>query len=209
MESYLITRSGQQTDEIDADGDVPALLATLERNAAAEGKAADSEGVTLDRKVAGLHTLSRALLSLVENICTATGTACGHSRSQRANGPIAVQIYAERQRRAKFFPTDLFGEPAWDILLDLFVAAEDNELRSVKSVCISSKVPDATALRYIDQLIAHELVERRPDRTDNRRKFLRLTKKGYRRMVDYLQEMPAIGDEAAELARDLSGAGGD
>jgi hypothetical protein len=66
----------------------------------------------------------------------------------------------------------LFGEPAWDILLDLYAAAEANDLRSIKSACLSSQVPEATALRYIDLPAAHGRVERKPDRTDKRRKYL-------------------------------------
>ena len=81
----------------------------------------------------------------------------------------------------------MFGEPAWDILLDLFAALHLCELRSVKEVCLAANVPEATALRHIDGLIAQGLVSRRRDRTDNRRKFLTITPDGNRRMLDYLR----------------------
>ena len=38
---------------------------------------------------------------------------------------LARQTYDDRRRRTKIFKSeDLFGEPAWDILLDLFIAAK-------------------------------------------------------------------------------------
>ena len=37
---------------------------------------------------------------------------------------LARTLYAERRRRDRTFPVDIFGEPSWDILLDLFVARE-------------------------------------------------------------------------------------
>jgi DNA-binding MarR family transcriptional regulator len=156
----------------------------------------------LPRSVVGLQTLTRALLSLVENISTDIGVKF-HGR-RKARNRLAEQIYNERQRRDRFFPADLFGEPAWDILLDLFVASRSNQPRSIKEVCISSRVPDATALRYIGQLAAYGLVERRPDKTDQRRKFLRLSPTGYRHMLDYLDSMQPLGDDAAEMVRDLT-----
>ena len=122
---------------------------------------------------------------------------------RRQAGRLAQEVYRERSRRAEFFPSELFGEPAWDILLDLYAAAKASELRSIKSACLSSNVPEATALRYIDQLAAHGLVERKPDRTDKRRKYLSLTPLGERKMHDYLASMPPIGDQGEDLIRHL------
>ena len=36
----------------------------------------------------------------------------------------AERLYAERRRRDALFPPDLFGEPAWDLLLAMFTARE-------------------------------------------------------------------------------------
>ena len=100
---------------------------------------------------------------------------------------VAGALHRDRLQRARYFPPGLFGEPAWDILLDLFAALHGCELRSVKEVCLAANVPEATALRHIDGLIAQGLVTRRRDRTDNRRKFLTMTPEGNRRMLDYLR----------------------
>jgi len=154
--------------------------------------------------VSSLRTLARAMLALTE------GTAANGERVEpRANedrrqwGRLASSLYRERSRRAEFFPSVLFGEPAWDILLDLYAAAKSNELRSIKAACLSSQAPEATALRYIEQLAAHGLVERKPDRTDKRRKYLSLTPLGERKMRDYLASMPPLGDQGEDLIRHL------
>ncbi|MDP3676513.1 MAG: winged helix DNA-binding protein [Novosphingobium sp.] len=153
--------------------------------------------------VSSLRTLARAMLALTDGNEAHTGMN-GHGAGDRRQwGKLASNIYHERTRRADFFPAELFGEPSWDILLDLFHAAKASELRSIKSVCLSSRVPEATALRYIDQLAAHGLVERRPDKTDARRKFLSLTPIGMRGMQDYLSSMPPLGDTGEDLIRYL------
>ena len=127
----------------------------------------------------------------------------GSKRDRRRGGPLAHAIYQERTRRANFFPPKLFGEPAWDILLDLYAAAESNELRSIKEACLASNVPEATALRYIEELVEYGLAQRKPDRTDKRRKYLSLTPLGERQMRDYLASMPPIGDSGEDLIRYL------
>jgi DNA-binding MarR family transcriptional regulator len=152
--------------------------------------------------VTSLRTLARAMLALTEGEAGSNGESQAHE-DRRQWGRLARTLYRERLRRDAFFAAGLFGEPAWDILLDLFAAAKANELRSIKSACLSSNVPEATALRYIEQLAAHGLVERKPDRTDKRRKYLALTPLGERKMRDYLASMPPIGDFGEDLIRYL------
>jgi len=151
--------------------------------------------------VSSLRTLARAMLTITEGADSAAGVSRNGERRQV--GRLAGELYRERLRRSEFFPADLFGEPAWDILLDLYAASKANELRSIKSACLSSHVPEATALRYIDQLVALGLVERKPDRTDRRRKYLSLTPLGERKMHDYLASMAPIGDAGEDLIRYL------
>ena len=154
--------------------------------------------------VSSLRTLARAMLALTENDAAAAERTEPRGESERRQrGKLARDLHRERARRAEFFPGDLFGEPAWDILLDLYAAARANELRSIKSACLSSHAPEATALRYIEQLAAHGLVERKPDRTDKRRKYLSLTPLGERKMRDYLASMPPLGDQGEDLIRYL------
>lgn len=139
-----------------------------------------------------LEAMARALIELARDLESPDTRSTPFLVQKGPNlGRIARAIYAERAQRAAVFPAGLFGEPAWDILLDLFVASRENELRSVKEVCIASHAADATALRYVEQLIAAGLVLRTRDTRDNRRKFLSLSPDGYRRMTRYLAEAAA------------------
>lgn len=145
-----------------------------------------------------LEAMARALLELARDLEAPAPPFVVHKGPNL--GRLAKSLYLERSRRAQFFPGELFGEPSWDILLDLFVGSRENEPRSVKAVCIASHCADATALRYIEQLIAEGLVVRTRDTLDNRRKFLSLSAAGYRRMTRYLSAIAGVEAEPGEQA---------
>jgi len=91
---------------------------------------------------------------------------------------LARVLYAERRRRDRSFPGDIFGEPSWDILLDLFIARSEGHRVPTTSACIGAHVPPTTALRWLRLLEGHGLVEREEDERDGRRTFVRLSTKG-------------------------------
>ncbi len=80
-----------------------------------------------------------------------------------------------RRRRDTMFPQDIFADPCWDMLLDLFVSQELGRDVSVSSACIAACVPQSTALRWLARLESMELVERVPDPEDGRRTLIRLS----------------------------------
>ena len=101
----------------------------------------------------------------------------------------AVDAYNMRRQREKIFgDAQLFGEPTWDILLDLFIA----ELRDVKmqttSVCIGAQVPQTTALRWLALLERENLVRRYRDSGDSRRVYVQLTELALKKMVQVFYE---------------------
>lgn len=110
---------------------------------------------------------------------------------------LARELYAARRRRSRLFPADLFGEPTWDILLDLYVAGRESRRVPTTSACIGAHVPPTTALRWLRILEARGFVERESDGKDGRRTFVRLTDRGNAAMDDFLDTMLAnIGDGA-------------
>lgn len=114
---------------------------------------------------------------------------------------IARETYAMRRRRHKALPADLFGEPTWDILLDLYIAAREDRRVPTTSACIGAHVPPTTALRWLRILEARGLVEREDDGRDGRRTFVRLTWRGMDAMDQTLGMMDkAIGHVAALAA---------
>jgi hypothetical protein len=99
---------------------------------------------------------------------------------------LAESAYLDRRRRDKYFSdATLFGEPAWDILLDLFIAAGEKKRISITSACIGAAAPPTTALRWLTILERSGLVEREGDERDQRRSYVRLTKLGFDRMVAF------------------------
>ncbi len=90
---------------------------------------------------------------------------------------------ALRQRRAAQFERGLFGEPAWDILLDLALARIEYRRPYITSVCAASGAPQTTALNHIGVLIEAGLAYREPDHSDGRRHWLRITDEGFARVA--------------------------
>ncbi|OYW16571.1 MAG: MarR family transcriptional regulator [Novosphingobium sp. 12-64-8] len=116
---------------------------------------------------------------------------------------LAREIYAGRRRRARFLASDLFGEPTWDILLDLYIAARENRRVPTTSACIGAHVPPTTALRWLRILEARGIVEREEDGRDGRRTFVRLSERGLTAMDGYLQGMvPGLTNAMIEPLRE-------
>ncbi|WP_230483372.1 MarR family winged helix-turn-helix transcriptional regulator [Sphingomonas sp. Leaf21] len=85
---------------------------------------------------------------------------------------LARIILRNRQRRQDSFPSVAFGEPAWDMILQLYVADHAGRPIDVSSLCASTGVPKTSALRHLDRLVEGGLVRRVPDAVDTRRVFV-------------------------------------
>jgi hypothetical protein len=108
------------------------------------------------------------------------------ARNARRYLALARQTYALRRKRAAIFGNpELFGEPAWDILLDLYIAHGEGKPVSVSSACIGSAAPATTGLRWLGVLADEGLVLRENDPQDNRRVLVRLTRAGTAAMERY------------------------
>lgn len=110
---------------------------------------------------------------------------------RRALVVTAKELYRIRSIRSDFFANEMFGEAAWDILLTLYIAAED-QMISVTAAGEASGVPPTTALRWIAWLEQSGLIERRHNMLDARVRFLRLTSSGSVKMDQYLQSVLRI-----------------
>lgn len=84
-------------------------------------------------------------------------------------------VIRQRRLRDELFDAELFADPAWDMLLDLYAARLDRTRVSVSSLCIAAAVPATTALRWIKTLTETGLFERKADLHDARRIFVQLS----------------------------------
>jgi MarR family transcriptional regulator, temperature-dependent positive regulator of motility len=102
----------------------------------------------------------------------------------------AKSLYNARRRRdAAAGIGGLFGEPAWDILLDVYIAQKSRREIQVSSVCIEAGVPSTTILRWLARLEQEGLIYRASDNVDGRRRYVRLTEAGESMMTRVLEAM--------------------
>ena len=88
----------------------------------------------------------------------------------------AADLIEITKRRSKLFSVaNLFADPAWFILLDLFVRQHSGLQTSVSSACHASFSPLTTALRHIAILTDRKIIQRRYESVDQRRVLLELT----------------------------------
>lgn len=102
-------------------------------------------------------------------------------------------VIRARRMRAQIFDADLFADPAWDMLLDLFAARLEQRLVSVSSLCIAAAVPPTTALRWIGTMHDNGLFERQADPSDRRRAYIGLSPKGADGMRAYVSAVKRAG----------------
>lgn len=112
------------------------------------------------------------------------------TRTARSHLALARKTYALRRKRAAIFGNaDLFGEPAWDILLDLFIAHGEDKPVSVSSACIGSAAPATTGLRWLAVLADEGLILRESDPQDQRRVLVRLSPSGLTAMTRFFDTL--------------------
>lgn len=95
-----------------------------------------------------------------------------------------------RSARRRHFNAELFADPAWDMLLELYSATLTQRKLTVSRLGERSGVPMTTALRWIATLEREGLIDRSQDRLDGRRIFITLSQKGEDAMSAYFEELP-------------------
>jgi hypothetical protein len=95
-------------------------------------------------------------------------------------------LYAERRRRDALFPDGLFGEPAWDLLLAMFVARDRNQAMILCKAYKAAGVTDTTGRRLLDRMEADGLITRRRAPRSRKMRIVELTELAVERLTDYL-----------------------
>ena len=136
----------------------------------------DIDSARLQAALAVVRQASARLALLAEPLSPEAG------QSLRA---VAERLYAERRRRDEYFPAALFGEPAWDLLLSLFIAHDEGRHLPLKEAYAAAKVDPSEGPALIDRLVAAGLVTRSHNRWD----AILLTEQGMDRLGDYLADL--------------------
>lgn len=149
--------------------------------------------------VLSIRTRARQLIAMADEMFALAaeldekGDAAPEAHDSRM-ALLARDSYRNRRLRSQFFDDEvLFGEPAWDLLLDLFIATREGKKVPVTSACIGAAVPTTTALRWLAVLEARGLILREADGRDARRIFVRLSSEADRQMTDYFTRIARAG----------------
>ncbi|SEH17128.1 DNA-binding transcriptional regulator, MarR family [Sphingopyxis sp. YR583] len=107
----------------------------------------------------------------------------------RQRAKAVRRMLRQRRIREQYFPADLFADPAWDMLLDLYAARLERQPVSVSSLCIAAAVPATTALRWIKTMTDAGLFMREDDPHDGRRIFIALAEGAYDALARYFEAL--------------------
>jgi DNA-binding MarR family transcriptional regulator len=117
-----------------------------------------------------------------------------------AHGPTAISseelilrariVMNSRRLRYRYFKRAMFGEPAWEILLNLYITEGTEGRQSIGRLADLVKTPLSTTARWIDYLERERLVEREPHPTDRRVIYIRLLAKARELLEAYLSGTP-------------------
>lgn len=115
-----------------------------------------------------VNALQRALLSVPTT----------HSTPRLLRSDAAELLLRARQKRDAIFGAELFEDPAWNIMLDLYTSTLNGKTVTVSDLCVASGTSPTTALRRIGVLATMGLINRVPDATDRRRVLVTPTQEG-------------------------------
>src|SRR5690348_5985300 len=132
----------------------------------------------------------RHAVRLLELLTTAQN---GANEARSPENLLAVARFSLRVRRGRshHFSPAMFGEPAWDLLLALYVTQVDNPAPAVSSLAKIAGIANTTAFRWIDYLEEKRLIERRRSSDDGRALTVALSQEGRARLEDYFGDVLA------------------
>jgi len=118
----------------------------------------------------------------------------GRARAERAierseTLPIARAILEDRRRRCRLFNPGMFGEPGWELLLNLYVNDQEGPRLTIGKLIQSAGTAQSTSLRWLDYLEDQGLISREQHPTDARTAFVALTDKARESLTSYLSQM--------------------
>ncbi len=102
---------------------------------------------------------------------------------------LARVLVSQIHQRRCYWPRVPVGDPHWLMMLELFIAAEEQRLVSVSSLCMAAGVPSTTALRYVRTLEDKGPFERTVHPKDRRICHIRLSPDARRQMESYLESV--------------------
>lgn len=95
------------------------------------------------------------------------------------------RLLSARRLREQQLGTELFADPAWDILLEALASELGQHRTSVTDLCRAAAVPPTTALRWLGKLEEEGWLTREADPLDGRRQWVELTSSASLKLLTY------------------------
>jgi DNA-binding MarR family transcriptional regulator len=154
----------------------------------------------LFERAANFRSMARDILGMAEELEGEAMSLIGSSRDEEIvkmdHGPrrsrfvdVARNQYRGRRVRERYFDKKIFGEPAWDMLLELYASEINEEKISTSNLILSSSSPSSTALRWIKHLEDHGMVVKKSSPIDGRVQYQRITATGFESMTKYFESI--------------------
>ena len=111
----------------------------------------------------------------------------GVSNEDPGVAAVVETIIRQRSMRTAHLPADLLGDPAWDMLLALYLGELKQRGITTAALCAAAGVSQTGGARWIDALVAEDLCARTagPER-------VRLTERGSKAMRAYVVEFGSL-----------------
>jgi DNA-binding MarR family transcriptional regulator len=109
----------------------------------------------------------------------------------------AKKLYEQRRAREQFLPGELLAEPAWDLLLALYIARGEGKPVTTTAACSAAAVPTSTAHRWLVKLERDGHVTRSRGSVDERLSLVELTDMAFDRMTMFLLPVDPSGGSLA------------
>lgn len=122
---------------------------------------------------------------------------------------IVSQIICARRARTGLFRPELFSDPAWDMLLVLFLAKAREQLMTVLELAEATATPVSTTVRWVDLLKRDGLVERDPDPAAARNDGAELSVRGTAAIYQWLEDCKLTSFFTLQHSEDELGGGCD
>ena len=105
----------------------------------------------------------------------------------------AREILRHRRRRYDLFGRSMFGEPAWEMLLRLYML-DSGQRQTLSRLAEFCGAPKTTAIRWIEYLEVQRLIRRESHPNDKRAEFVELTDRAREALELYLSETLSNGE---------------
>jgi hypothetical protein len=120
---------------------------------------------------------------------------------------FARHILAGRRTRDRYFDPMVFSNPAWDMLLAMYIASAEGRVQSVLDCCAAAPVAQRVALRWLAYLKQEDMVIETRDPVRSRHTHLRLSDEMRQTISAYLGSLIRLGVAPEPLSRNMPSAG--